>query len=105
MRDEDLARGRKVDMILREAGPLTYAGNLTEEEGKFVVRFPDCEGCLTQGDTPDEARAMAEEALNSWLATHLDLGRVPPRPKADSDLRVAVGEDLGQALATLWARS
>jgi predicted RNase H-like HicB family nuclease len=92
-------------MILREAGPLAYAGNVTEEEGKFVVRFPDCDGCFTQGDTREEALAMAEEALNSWLAAHLDLGRVPPRPKADSDLRVAVGEELGRAIAARWATS
>lgn len=92
-------------MILREAGPLAYAGNVTEEEGKFVVRFPDCEGCLTQGDTPDEARAMAEEALNSWLATHLDLGRVPPSPKASGEFEVAVGHELGKAIEARWANS
>lgn len=87
---------------MSESVRIVYAVDLTEEDSRFVVRFPDCEGCLTQGDTREEALAMAEEALNSWLAAHLDLGRIPPRPKARGEIEVTVGEELGAAIKERW---
>ncbi|MDQ7825775.1 MAG: type II toxin-antitoxin system HicB family antitoxin [Candidatus Eremiobacteraeota bacterium] len=37
------------------------------EEGGFIVEFPDLPGCHTEGDTLEEAKAMAKEALTGWL--------------------------------------
>ena len=37
------------------------------DEGGFVVEFPDLEGCVTEGDTLEEAMEMAREALTGWL--------------------------------------
>lgn len=39
-----------------------------DEDGGFWVSFPDLEGCFTQGETLEEAFAMAKEAL----VLHLD---------------------------------
>lgn len=39
-----------------------------DEDGGFWVSFPDLEGCFTQGETLEEAFAMAKEVL----ALHLD---------------------------------
>lgn len=39
-----------------------------DEEGRgYTVTFPDLPGCITEGDTLEEARAMAREALELYL--------------------------------------
>ena len=38
-----------------------------EEEKAYNVRFPDLPGCFTYGETIDEAKAMAKEALTDFL--------------------------------------
>lgn len=38
-----------------------------EEEGGYWVEFPDLPGCLTDGETLEEAFLMAGDALNCWL--------------------------------------
>lgn len=37
------------------------------EEGGYTVEFIDLEGCITEGDTLEEALVMAREALTGWL--------------------------------------
>jgi predicted RNase H-like HicB family nuclease len=44
-----------------------YARITSQAEGGFLVQFPDLPGCLTEGDTIDEALANAAEALSGWL--------------------------------------
>ena len=38
-----------------------------DEDEMYNVSFPDLPGCLTYGDTLDEAKANAEEALSVYL--------------------------------------
>ena len=38
-----------------------------EPEGGYTVHFPALRGCITYGDTLDEARDMAKEALELYL--------------------------------------
>jgi predicted RNase H-like HicB family nuclease len=40
---------------------------ITEEVGGYSVLFPDLPGCQTQGDTMEEALAMASEVLGLYL--------------------------------------
>lgn len=84
-----------------------YTAKITEEEGKFVVRFPDCNGCATFGDTLEEARTLASEALNSWLETHLDLGRTPPRPVTHDPTgeSIEVKPDVAIRLERTWTKA
>ncbi len=39
-----------------------------EEQGGYWVEFPDIPGCLTSGDTIEEAFLMAGDALDCWFA-------------------------------------
>lgn len=48
------------------------------EEGGYWVDFPDFPGCITQGDTLDEARAMAEDALAGHVEVMLEEGEALP---------------------------
>lgn len=60
-----------------------YVAKLTpEKDGGYSVTFPDIPGCITQGDTKEEALKMAKEALELVLEEYLD-GR--PLPASDTD--------------------
>lgn len=62
-----------------------YVAKLTpEKDGGYSVTFPDIPGCITQGDTKEEALKMAKEALELVLEEYLD-GRPLPDPDTDED--------------------
>lgn len=44
-----------------------YPAVFTKEETGYSVRFPDLEGCFTEGDTIEEAYDMAVEAMGLYL--------------------------------------
>lgn len=48
---------------------LPYKMEITPDidEGGFVVSYPDLPGCLTVGDTIEEAIKNAEDAKRAWL--------------------------------------
>lgn len=62
-----------------------YVAKLTpEKDGGYSVTFPDIPGCITQGDTKDEALKMAKEALELTLEDYMD-GSPLPDPDTDED--------------------
>lgn len=81
-----------------------YYAKITEEDGAWVVSFPDCPGCYTQGDTKEEAIAMAHEALEGWLESHIARNSTPPQPKAQRGVAIAVATPLACALQIRWSR-
>lgn len=38
-----------------------------DEDGFFVAEVPDLPGCLSQGNTEEEALANIKEAVEGWL--------------------------------------
>ena len=52
------------------------------EEGGFVVSFPAFPGLMTQGETLDEARAMAVDLLKGYLELMRERGK--PLPASDA---------------------
>jgi antitoxin HicB len=42
------------------------------EEGGYNVQFIDLSGCITEGDSLEDAKAMAQEALTGILEVMLD---------------------------------
>lgn len=40
-----------------------------EDEQGYTVTFPDLQGCITEGDTLEEAIYMAKDALAGYLLT------------------------------------
>lgn len=51
------------------------------ESGDYVARIPELQGLVTGGKTPDEARAMAEDAKLGWIAAALFFGDPIPEPQ------------------------
>ncbi|HLM68358.1 MAG TPA: type II toxin-antitoxin system HicB family antitoxin [Longimicrobium sp.] len=47
----------------------------------FVVEVPELAGCMTHGDTREQALANAEDAIQAWLATAREFGDPIPEPK------------------------
>lgn len=42
------------------------------EEGGYIVSFPDLSGCLSEGDTIEEAIHNAEDAKYAWLEAAIE---------------------------------
>lgn len=57
-----------------------YPAIIHEENGGYWVEFPDLEGCQTQGDTMEEAMAMAQEALGLYLVSLMERNLTIPAP-------------------------
>ena len=61
---------------LNEYLSLPYRMELTPDpdEGGYVVSFPDLPGCLSTGETLDEAVTNAEDAKKAWLIAEIEQG-------------------------------
>ena len=68
------------------------------DEGGYVVTFPALRGCITEGDTLDEARAMAADALEGYLEGLRSLGR--PIPVEDRTTGQPLAEPVRATLKT-----
>lgn len=51
-----------------------------DEGGGWLVTYPDLPGCMSDGETPEEAMANGKDALAAWLEAAEDIGRDVPRP-------------------------
>lgn len=66
---------------LQEYLELAYPITLTPEpEGGFTAEAKDLPGCITQGETAEEALENVEEAKALWLETALESGAPIPLP-------------------------
>ncbi len=73
-----------------EKQPLEYYLNLQypvilypDPEGGYVAQIKDLPGCLTQGETLDEAIANINEARELWIETAYEAGDEIPLPSSD----------------------
>lgn len=55
---------------------------LTADEGSgYLIEFPNLPGCMSAGETIDEAIRNGEDAKRDWIAAMKEAGRpVPPPP-------------------------
>ncbi|MGK9050241.1 type II toxin-antitoxin system HicB family antitoxin [Neorhizobium sp. CSC1952] len=52
----------------------------TEDGGGFLATVPDLPGCVSDGETPQEAISNVEDAIASWIEAAHDMGRDIPQP-------------------------
>jgi predicted RNase H-like HicB family nuclease len=65
-----------------------YIALVHKDEGtSYGVSFPDVPGCISAGDTLEEAVANAGEALAAHLALMRDDGDAIPAPRSFEELR------------------
>ena len=62
---------------------MNYTMEVIEDptEGGFVVSFPELPGCITCGQTLENALANALDAKKAWLEAALEDGLVIQEPK------------------------
>jgi antitoxin HicB len=54
-------------------------------EGGYAVEIEDLPGCISQGETAEEATEMIEEARRLWLESSYEDGRDIPMPREDRE--------------------
>ena len=65
-----------------------YVAIVEEEEGKAIgVWFPDFPGCISAGDTLDEAMVNAAEALELWAEAMIESGQKIPAARSLTELK------------------
>ena len=70
----------------------------------WVVWVEELRGCISQGDTPEEATTMIREAMELWIGSAVEHGDPIPPPKEhfpeyDGAFRVRVPAGLHERLA------
>jgi antitoxin HicB len=53
-----------------------------EDGGGFLISFPDLPGCMSDGETIEEAVANGRDAFNAWISAVADQGKPIPKPTA-----------------------
>lgn len=53
----------------------------SEEDQAFIVEVPELSGCMTDGESYQEAVQNAEIVIQEWIETAQQLGRTIPKPK------------------------
>ncbi|MCD8025388.1 MAG: type II toxin-antitoxin system HicB family antitoxin [Clostridiales bacterium] len=69
-----------------------YPAVFTKEDNGYSVRFPDIDGCYTQGETVDEAMKMAQDVLTLMLYDCEEDNREIKSPSNIRDLQLADNE-------------
>ncbi|MGA3204472.1 MAG: type II toxin-antitoxin system HicB family antitoxin [Bryobacteraceae bacterium] len=55
-----------------------------EEGGGYLVEYPEIPGCMSDGETVEEAIANGREALRDCLEVFKESGRKAPRPGVEA---------------------
>lgn len=83
----------KYDILIR---PLSE-----EDGGGYVGYVPDLQGCMSDGDTPEEAFANTIEAMGEWIELHHDTGRPIPAPGNAAERAIKSREAMISAIRVL----
>lgn len=59
-----------------------------DEGGGFLATVPDLPGCMSDGDTPEQAVSNVQDAIAAWIEAARDLGHTVPKPSPHLALAV-----------------
>ncbi len=57
-----------------------------EDGGGYLATVPDLPGCMSDGETREEAVTQVADAIASWIEAAHDLGHVVPAPGRRIDI-------------------
>lgn len=66
---------------------------LSEKRSGYCVVFPDLPGCITQGDSLEDALEMAVDAASGWILTSMEDGEQLPKPSNRSDITINTSDE------------
>jgi predicted RNase H-like HicB family nuclease len=74
------SKPQTVDDYLMLNYPITF---YPETDGGYTVAIKDLPGCISQGDTLEEAFINIQEAKQGWIETALEYGDEIPLPQIE----------------------
>ena len=86
------------------AYPFTIRPLLKEEGGGYLIEFPDLPGCMSDGETIEEAVTHGKDAMDGWIDACKKLGRPVPSPSIPAAESTYSGKVLQRFPKTLHAR-
>ncbi|TAN46594.1 MAG: toxin-antitoxin system HicB family antitoxin [Methylococcaceae bacterium] len=51
-----------------------------EDGGGYLITFPDLPGCVSDGETPQEAVINGHDAFSAWMSARAHIGKPIPKP-------------------------
>ncbi len=73
------------------------------DEGGFAVRYPELPGCMTCGNTPEEAVRNAADCKREWLTAAVEEGLPIPEPVHEEEysgqFKLRIPKSLHKSLA------
>ncbi len=64
--------------------PFTVEPIAKEDGGGYLISYPDLPGCISDGETVEEAIEMGKDARICWLEASLEKGMEIPEPESSS---------------------
>jgi antitoxin HicB len=74
----------KIDKALIRSYPFTIRPLSEEDGGGFAIEYPDLPGCISDGETPEEAFESGSDAVKAYLLNCVKHGDPVPKPSAAS---------------------
>ena len=74
----------KIDKALIHSYPFTIRPLSEADGGGFSIEYPDLPGCLSDGDTPEQALEHGRDAVKAYLLSCAKHGDPIPKPSAAS---------------------
>jgi len=53
----------------------------SEEDQAYIAEVPELAGCIADGSSYQEAVKNAEQVIDEWIETAVELGRYIPEPR------------------------
>lgn len=79
------ATGPPKDVAAYLSAPYIHMIIPNAEEGGYLAEILELPGCITEGDTPEEAYRNLEDAMGGYIAAALDTKRLIPDPVGDKE--------------------
>lgn len=74
----------KISKAQIELYPFIIRPLAASEGGGFLIEYADLPGCISDGETPEEALRNGRDAVKAYLADCLAAGEALPKPAAAS---------------------
>jgi predicted RNase H-like HicB family nuclease len=89
----------KTDEKIEEIKARPYQRNLVpENDGTWFISIAEFPGCISVGDTPEEAMEMIDDGMTQWLRVMIEDGDTIPEPQIDHQYSGKTVVRLGKSL-------